>query len=250
MATPLNLDVLEPDGFRAPAEAPDPTTWWWRSGSTRAPTPPLTLLWPLSTRRLRPGRSGPAEQVAPRTTGSALRAEPDALVLVSVPGPSAAAEAWDALDAGSHVMLFSDNVALDDEVALKRTASERGLLVMGPDCGTAVVGGVGLGFANAVRPGPVGARRRVGHRCAAVLSAARRAGVGVRHCLGVGGRDLGRGRRARRPAGPAAARGRRRHRAGRPGLQAADAGGRRPARAVAADLGTPVGRLLGADSPG
>ena len=72
---------------------------------------------------------------------------------MSVPGPYAFVEAMDALDAGHDVMVFSDNVPVEQEVALKRVAAERGLLVMGPDCGTAVVGGVGLGFANVVRPG-------------------------------------------------------------------------------------------------
>ena len=70
----------------------------------------------------------------------------------------------DALDAGRDVMVFSDNVPVDQEVALKRTAAERGLLVMGPDCGTAVVGGVGLGFANVTTPRPGRHRRRLRHR--------------------------------------------------------------------------------------
>ena len=68
---------------------------------------------------------------------------------------------------GLHVMVFSDNVPLEQEVALKEYADAAGVLVMGPDCGTAVVGGVGLGFANVVRPGPVGHRGRLRHRRAA-----------------------------------------------------------------------------------
>ena len=77
----------------------------------------------------------------------------------------------DALDAGRDVMLFSDNVPVDQEVALKRMAAERGLLVMGPDCGTAVVGGLGLGFANAVPARPGRARRGVRHRLPAAARA-------------------------------------------------------------------------------
>jgi len=73
-----------------------------------------------------------------------------------VPGRYAAGVARQALRLGKNVFLYSDNVSLDDEVALKQLAAEKGLLVMGPDCGTAIVNGVGLGFANRVRRGPIG----------------------------------------------------------------------------------------------
>ena len=78
------------------------------------------------------------------------------MALISVPGPHAYVEALDALEAGLNVMIFSDSVSLEHEVALKDEARRRGLLVMGPDCGTAIVGGVGFGFANVVERGPVG----------------------------------------------------------------------------------------------
>ena len=87
-------------------------------------------------------------------------------------------------------MIFSDNVPLEQEIALKRTATERGLLVMGPDCGTAVVGGLGLGFANIVSPGPVGIVAASGTGCQQLLALLDHAGVGVASALGVGGRDL------------------------------------------------------------
>ncbi len=135
---------------------------------------------PLAAQRLAP----------PRTTAAALRDAPDGLVLVSVPGPSALVEAMDALDAGRDVMVFSDNVPLDQERALKRVASERDLLVMGPDCGTAVVGGLGLGFANVTSPGPVGIVAASGTGCQQLLALLDHAGVGVSSALGVGGRDL------------------------------------------------------------
>ena len=77
-------------------------------------------------------------------------------VLVSVPGRYAAGVARDSLAQGKHVFLYSDNVSLEDEIALKQSAAEKGLLVMGPDCGTAIINGVGLGFANGVRRGPIG----------------------------------------------------------------------------------------------
>ncbi|OLB76611.1 MAG: hypothetical protein AUI14_18215 [Actinobacteria bacterium 13_2_20CM_2_71_6] len=109
---------------------------------------------------------------------------------VSTPGRYAVLDALDALDAGASVLLFSDNVPVADEVRLKELAAARGLLVMGPDCGTAVIGGVGLGFANVVRPGPVGLVAASGTGAQHVLSLLDAAGVGVSHCLGVGGRDL------------------------------------------------------------
>jgi FdrA protein len=107
-----------------------------------------------------------------------------------VPGPHAFTEAMAALRAGLSVMVFSDNVPVEAEVRLKDEAAERGLLVMGPDCGTAVVGGAGLGFANAVRPGPVGVVAASGTGAQQLMCLLDGAGVGVSHCLGVGGRDL------------------------------------------------------------
>ena len=131
-------------------------------------------------------RTSPPRRCAP----PALRcASSDAgLVLVSVPGPHAFVEAMDALHAGRDVMVFSDNVPVAQEVALKIEAERRDLLVLGPDCGTAIVGGLGLGFANAVLARPGGGRRGVGDRVPAADLAAR---------LG-GGRDH-RGARGGRP---------------------------------------------------
>lgn len=112
------------------------------------------------------------------------------LALVSVNGEYAADEARAALEAGLDVMIFSDNVSVADEVALKRRAAELGRLVMGPDCGTAILSGVGLGFANEVPRGPVGivAASGTGAQAVSTLLAAR--GVGVSHLIGLGGRDL------------------------------------------------------------
>ncbi|SRR6266508_3003993 len=134
--------------------------------------------------------SGFGAPPAPRTVGSAVRRSGADLVLVSTPGRYAFLDAIDALEAGASVMLFSDNVPVEQEVRLKDAAAERGLLMMGPDCGTAVIGGVGLGFANVVRPGPVGLVAASGTGAQQVMSLLDAADVGVSHCLGVGGRDL------------------------------------------------------------
>ena len=112
------------------------------------------------------------------------------LALISVPGEYAAAEAHRALERGLHVMLFSDNVPLADEVALKDLALARGLLMMGPDCGTALLGGAPIGFANAVPRGDVGIVSASGTGLQEVSTLLARQGKGVSHGIGVGGRDL------------------------------------------------------------
>src|SRR2546428_5093193 len=127
----------------------------------------------------------------PRTLAGALRAMPGAtLALISVPGAYAGAEALKALHAGLHVMLFSDNVPLATEVELKRLARERGLFLMGPDCGTAIVNGVPLGFANAVPRGRIGIAAASGTGLQEVTCLIAAAGEGVSHAIGAGGPDL------------------------------------------------------------
>jgi FdrA protein len=132
-----------------------------------------------------------AGRALPRTLDAALRQLPDAnLAAISVPGAYAAFEAQRALRRGLHVFLFSDNVPLQDEIELKRLALERGLLCMGPDCGTAYVNGVGLGFANVVPRGRVGCVAASGTGLQAVVSRLAALGEGISHGIGVGGRDL------------------------------------------------------------
>src|SRR5215472_14846922 len=134
-------------------------------------------------------RAGSAGQ-QPRTTSRAVRRAGPGIALISVPGKYAFAEALDALDAGCDVMIFSDNVPVEHEIALKEIAAGRGLLVMGPDCGTAIVGGVGLGFSHSVPQGPVGIVAASGTGAQQVVCLLDAAGVGVSAVLGIGGRDL------------------------------------------------------------
>jgi FdrA protein len=110
------------------------------------------------------------------------------VALISVPGEYAVLEAHRALTLGLHVFLFSDHVGVADEVALKRRGAELGLLVMGPGCGTAMLGGTGLGFANVVRSGPIGIVAAAGTGAQEVAVLVDR--VGVSQIVGVGGRDL------------------------------------------------------------
>ena len=118
------------------------------------------------------------------------RAEEADIALISVPGDYAAAEALKALAQGLNVMLFSDNVAVADERAIKEYARERDLLVMGPDCGTAIVNGIPLGFANVVRRGDIGLVAASGTGLQEVTCRIHNAGGGVSQALGTGGRDL------------------------------------------------------------
>jgi FdrA protein len=135
--------------------------------------------------------SATPDEIAPRSIEMGLTGFAEAnLALVSTPGEYAAAEALKALRLGLHVMLFSDNVSIADEVMLKREAAQRGLLLMGPDCGTAIVSGIPLGFANVVQRGPVGVVGASGTGMQQVTSLLDRARVGVSHALGTGGRDL------------------------------------------------------------
>ena len=112
------------------------------------------------------------------------------IAAISVPGEYAAREAGMALAHGLHVFLFSDNVSLEDEVALKKQGRENGLFVMGPDCGTAVIGGIGLGFANKVRAGRIGIVAASGTGMQQVMAIIDRLGGGISEAIGTGGRDL------------------------------------------------------------
>jgi FdrA protein len=191
MATALNLEVLAGMGFDIPADATtnDMVVALRLEDPDALDAALAGVAQALADASRRP--SGASEQAPSRTTGSALREAGDvAVALISVPGASALPEAMDAVDAGRDVMIFSDNVPVEQEVALKRAAADRGVLVMGPDCGTAVMDGVGLGFANVVSPGPVGMVAASGTGCQQVLALLDHAGVGVSWALGVGGRDL------------------------------------------------------------
>jgi FdrA protein len=127
----------------------------------------------------------------PHSLIAASQHVPDAnLALISVPGAFAVREAWQALRRGLNVLLFSDNVPLADERLLKEEAARRGLLVMGPDCGTAFIAGTPLAFANIVRPGPIGIVAASGTGLQEVASLIDRHGGGISHGIGVGGRDL------------------------------------------------------------
>lgn len=135
--------------------------------------------------------AGDAQRFVPTTIAEAVADLPGSnLALISTPGTYATAEALKALKRGMHVFLFSDNVSIEDEVELKRLGVRKGLLVMGPDCGTAILDGVPLGFANAVRRGGVGLVGASGTGLQQVTCLLDAFGAGVSQAIGVGGRDL------------------------------------------------------------
>jgi FdrA protein len=191
MATAANKDVLERGGFDSDAVqsacSDDLVIAVKASDDAVARCALAQVDGLLATPPTPNGSSLPV----PRTLGEALAADAELnLAAISLPGEYAAAEAHAALEHGLHVFLFSSNVALEDEIELKRLAAERGLLCMGPDCGTALIAGKGLGFANAARRGSVGIVGASGTGIQALMCFLDSAGVGVSHALGCGSRDL------------------------------------------------------------
>jgi succinyl-CoA synthetase alpha subunit len=135
--------------------------------------------------------TGSSARTAPATIAAAVAEDPTAnLALISTPGPLATAEALKALKRGLHVFLFSNNVSVADELELKRLAVRKRLLLMGPDCGTAILDGVPLGFANVVRRGRIGLVAASGTGLQQVVCLIDRLGEGISQAIGVGGRDL------------------------------------------------------------
>ena len=189
MATQANCDLLAANDL-LPASlsaSPDDLLIVVKAEDDASAGNALTQVDALLAKR----RSSVSEDFRPRSLSGAAKQLPEAnWVLVSVPGRYAAGVAREALDLGKHVFLYSDNVSLQDEVALKQTAREKGLLVMGPDCGTAIINGVGLGFANRVRRGPIGVVGASGTGTQAVTTHIHNLGSGISHAIGTGGRDL------------------------------------------------------------
>ena len=190
MATPANRDLLSandllPDSLTT---SPDDLLIVVKAQDEQTATAAIAQIEELLSRRK---SSVVSEDFRPRSLSGAVKQLPGASwVLVSVPGRYAAGVAREALELGKNVFLYSDNVSLEDEVALKKAARQKGLLVMGPDCGTAIINGIGLGFANRVRRGPIGLVGASGTGLQAVTAHIHNLGGGISHAIGTGGRDL------------------------------------------------------------
>lgn len=187
MATELNRQLLAELGFDPGDAGPNDLVIAVRAADADAVAAAVAAFEAELARR---PAAGTDDAPTARTVETAAARSDASIALVSVPGPHAFTEASAALDAGLHVMVFSDGVSLAHEVLLKERAADAGLLVMGPDCGTAIVSGVGLGFANVVRPGPVGIVAASGTGSQQLCCLLDAADLGVRHVLGTGGRDL------------------------------------------------------------
>ncbi|HKV10597.1 MAG TPA: acyl-CoA synthetase FdrA [Thermoanaerobaculia bacterium] len=191
MATPANRDLLAASGLlpgEEVAAGPDDLLIAVQAESEAAAGEALARVDALLAVR-RAGAAG--QEFRPKSLASAFKQLPEARwVLVSVPGRHAAAVAGEALDSEKNVFLYSDNVSLADELELKKKARDRGLLVMGPDCGTAIVGGTGLGFSNRTQRGRIGLIGASGTGLQAVVSHLHARGAGISQALGLGGRDL------------------------------------------------------------
>ncbi len=188
MATPLNLELLADDGLLPPGIEATPEDL---IVTVRGPEEAADAALDTIDRLLAPRQMGGETAEVPARTIEQAADQADAnLAVIAVPGQFAAAEAYAALRGGLHVFLFSDNVSVEDEVALKALAVAEDRLMMGPDCGTAIINGVGLGFANRVRRGPVGIVGASGTGIQQVTCLLDAAGIGTAEAIGTGGRDL------------------------------------------------------------
>jgi FdrA protein len=201
MGTPANLEALQEQGVSGEALAAGPNDLVLAARATDVAQAEQAL--DQAEQALSPSPSAVAAPAGrePRSLQGILGGPDDPnIAIVSVAGEYAALEVHKALAAGMHVLLFSDNVSIDEEIALKEHAATVGRLAMGPGAGTASIGGCGLGFANAVSPGRVGVVAAAGTGAQEVMALLDRWGEGVSHVIGVGGRDLSRqvaGRAAR-----------------------------------------------------
>jgi succinyl-CoA synthetase alpha subunit len=192
MGTPMNLELLASQGYE-PADlagaSPNDLVMAVDCADDRAVKVALEAAALLLARKASRPQFGAVPE--PASLDGALDILPGVnLAVISLPGAYAAREARKCLEHGLHVMLFSDNVGLDDEIALKELGREKGLLVMGPDCGTAIINGKPLCFANVVRRGRIGVVAASGTGLQEVTCLVDRFGSGISQAIGTGGRDL------------------------------------------------------------
>jgi FdrA protein len=191
-ATPVNLELLAEQGFDLSTAGLGPNDMVVAVRAADEAVAETAVEMVETSLQTEPaGVLARPETAMPRSLRSAARSDPSVNVaFVSVPGRYAAYEVAAALEAGLHVFCFSDDMPLSHEAALKQRAVEKGLLFMGADCGTAVINGVGFGFANTLQRGPVGLIGASGTGIQQVACMLDYAGIGISHAIGVGGRDL------------------------------------------------------------
>lgn len=200
MATPANLEILSNAGLLDLSQFTDKNKQTTIGPgdlilTVRADSPAIAVsaLEEAGNLLSQPQQTSDSRQWQPRSIRSAVDHYPQAnLALISVAGAFAVSEARKAIRRGLHTMIFSDNVPIEDEVQLKQEACELGVLVMGPDCGTCVINGVPLAFANKLPKGDIGIVGASGTGIQEVSCLLADTGAGISHAIGVGGRDMSR----------------------------------------------------------
>jgi FdrA protein len=191
MATEANKSILAGAGMLTEVASAATPNDLVITVSTRDASTADSALQKAETMLKRKTTSNEAGEYRPKTIRGALSLNSNAeIAVISVAGRYATDEAWEALLRGLHVLLFSDNVSLEDEIALKEYARDHGLLLMGPGAGTSIINNVALGFANVIPAGPVGIVSAAGTGLQEVSSLLARHGVGITQAIGTGGRDL------------------------------------------------------------
>lgn len=194
MATPMNRETLEAAGLLMPElqdAGPNDLVVVVDADTEEAAEATLRSIEGLLDAQTPARTGGRQEERPPDSVEEGVAVLPGAnLALISTPGTYAGYEAGRCLRMGLHVHMFSDNVPVEDEIALKQYASAHGLLMMGPDCGTAIISGTPLGFANVVERGPIGLVAASGTGAQAITVLVDRLGSGISHAIGTGGRDL------------------------------------------------------------
>jgi FdrA protein len=193
MATPANVATLQTEGVDAEAVETAGSNDFFlvaRGSSDEAVEQALATGEAAVRSESADTEPGPPEATVRSLRDAARRQGDSNVAVISVPGDYAALAAYEALSADLHVLLFSDNVPVEKEIALKDYALARDRLLMGPGAGTAMLGGTGLGFANVVRPGRAGIVAAAGTGAQEAMALLDRWGTGVTHVIGVGGRDM------------------------------------------------------------
>jgi len=193
MASENNISLLVESGLLKAGIAPSPNDLLIvvEGNNADSAAAALDAVEGLLMKRADDADSQDVQSLAPRSIQMSLEKMPDAnLALISTPGDYAAAEALKAMHLGLHVMMFSDNISHEDEIMLKHYSDKHALLFMGPDCGTAILNGIPLGFANVVRRGNIGVVAASGTGLQQVTSLIDRWGGGISQALGTGGHDL------------------------------------------------------------
>jgi FdrA protein len=190
MATDNNKEIMGNVGFSGreiDSATPNDLLICIRGVGERAIKNAVLQIEEMLTRRPRPEEIGEVY----KTLESAVRERPETnLAIISVPGPFASREARKALNCGLNVLIFSDNVPIEEEIDLKKLAAKVDRIVMGPDCGTAIINHTPMCFANAVTPGAIGLVAASGTGLQEVVSLIARSGQGISQAIGIGGRDL------------------------------------------------------------